>query len=160
MHNQTHNDAQKNRLITLAFFSEATQDFELMGLMRLLLQSYLNNQKNRITGMLFYDGQGFSQIMEGPAQAIDERWQYILTDYRHKKIHLMGRRMISKRQYSTWSMRTRDGGIIAAMFPELAGIVGENDINQTPYEMIRSVYYPQRINHTQAVQSTVLPMLH
>ena len=160
MHHHTHRDAQKSTLISLSFFSQSTQDFELMGLMRLLLQSYLNNQKSGITGMLFYDGKSFSQIMEGPAQAIDERWQCILTDYRHEKIHLMSRHLISSRQYSTWSMRTRDGGIIAAMFPELAGIIDENNINQTPYEMIRSVNYPARMNQTQAAQTIALPILH
>jgi hypothetical protein len=146
--------------MSLAFFSESTRDLKLMGLMRLLLQSYLNNQKYEITGILFYDGKSFSQIMEGPTSAIDERWQLILRDDRHDQIHLVGKSLIASRSYSNWSMRTRDGGIVGAMFPELAEIISENHLKKPPSEIIRAAYRSQQLIQALPTRSVVVPVLH
>ncbi len=151
---------QSNDLVSFGFFSESTHALGLMGLMRLLFQSYLNNKENEITGMLFYDGKHFSQIMEGPRSTIDEAWQVIRKDRRHTNIHLVGKNLISSRAYSTWSMRVKDGGVIGAMYPELINIIGEINADRSAPEILRSAYSSARLIQELPAGIISLPTIH
>ncbi len=157
---QSYTHTRSERLSSLGFFSECTHELGLMGLMRLLFQSYLNNKENEITGALFYDGRNFSQIMEGPEVKIDECWQAIRKDRRHTKIHLVGKNHISSRAYSTWSMRVKDGGVIASMYPELVDIIGEINSDRSAPEIARAAYSSARIIQELPVGLLDLPTIH
>jgi len=134
-----------SKLITLGFVSEATENFSLMGVMRLFFQACTNNRNAGITGLLYYDGRYFAQIIEGSDHAVNTLWDVIKKDDRHKKIHIFGKDLIPSRAFSTWSMRVKDGGVIAMMCPELKSLIGDMDDSASASEMARSTFVSARI---------------
>ena len=137
---------RETKLVTLGFTSEATEAFSLMGVMRLFFQACTNNRNNGITGLLYYDGKNFAQIIEGSSYAVDILWDVIQKDDRHRKIQIFGRNVIPSRAFSAWSMRVKDGGVIAMMCPELKSLIGEMDEQAGAPEMARSTFLSARLN--------------
>lgn len=137
-----------SKLVTLGFVSEASEDFGLMGVMRLFFQACTNNRDAGITGLLYYDGRNFAQIIEGSDQAVNTLWDVISQDARHSKIHVFGKNIISTRAFSTWSMRVKEGGVIAMMCPELKDLIGDMDDSACAPEAARSTFVSARLIQT------------
>lgn len=71
----------------------------------ILAVSRENNQQDRISGYLLFDGQAYAQIIEGPPEVTWERYMRISRDDRHFDIKLL--RMSSRRRsrnFEGWSM--------------------------------------------------------
>ena len=128
------------KLVTLGFTSEANHEFGLMGVMRLFFQSYNNNRPANITGVLLFDGVHFAQIIEGSEFMVDALWDVIQRDERHKNITLFGKNTIPSRAFSKWSMRVKDGDVIAMMCPELNGLIYNMDGNLGAPAIARATY--------------------
>lgn len=110
-------------LVALGFVSRSTHDLGILGLVNLCLQSYCNNVELGLTGILYFDGQHFGQIIEGRRDIVDERWQLILGDQRHDQIRLIDQKDVVQRIFSNWTMLTPDADAIVMLFPELAGMI-------------------------------------
>jgi hypothetical protein len=128
------------RLVTLGYTSEANYEFGLMGIMRLFFQSQNNNHSANITGVLLFDGVNFAQIIEGSELMVDALWEAIQRDERHKKITLFGKDTIPLRAFSKWTMRVKDGDVIAMMCPELNGLIYNMDMNIGAPAIARATY--------------------
>lgn len=50
----------------------------------ILVASRRNNGRDRITGMLYSDGQRFMQVLEGPDYKVEETFKRISRDARHR----------------------------------------------------------------------------
>jgi len=137
---------RESKLVTIGFTSEAAEAFSLMGVMRLFFQACTNNRNNGITGLLYYDGRNFAQIIEGSSCAVEMLWDVIQKDDRHRKIQIFGKNIIPSRAFTSWSMRVKDGGVIAMMCPELKSLIGEMDERAEAPEMARSTYISARLN--------------
>lgn len=64
--------------------------------------------KNRllgVTGLLYYTGTHFLQVLEGPDNHIDELMATILQDPRHKNLNVVFEDAISSRSIADWSFR-------------------------------------------------------
>jgi hypothetical protein len=67
-------------------------------------QSRANNQALDLTGMLIASGGLFYQVLEGPAEAVDEVYARIARDGRHTDLLLLSSEHEVERLYPTWSM--------------------------------------------------------
>lgn len=88
----------------IVYQSMATEDFGSLALFQLLTEAQSRNAPLQITGhLLFLNGQ-FTQCFEGPAESVEQLWQSIQRDKRHKDIELLVRHPTQKRRFPEWSM--------------------------------------------------------
>ncbi|MBU3641290.1 BLUF domain-containing protein [Polynucleobacter sp. Fuers-14] len=116
-------------LVELSYLSEAISDMSFLGLMRLLKSARVFNQKNGVTGILFYDNQQFAQVIEGERTNIMKVWKRIQEDKRHHRIGLLEIKEISERSYPDWLLRFYGGESLVRDYPDLAEMVGGMDKN-------------------------------
>jgi len=114
-------------LVELSYLSEAVSDMSFLGLMRLLESARAFNQQNGISGILLYDNQQFSQIIEGEHASVMKAWKRIQEDKRHHRIELLEIREISEHSYPDWILRFYGGETLTRDYPALAGMVGGMD---------------------------------
>jgi hypothetical protein len=70
----------------------------------LLKQSRQINQDNEVTGILFFGGTDFLQVLEGTESVIIKLYTKIMDDPRHKNCHLLDISLGQSRFFSEWSM--------------------------------------------------------
>ena len=63
-----------------------------------------NNGKIDVTGSLFYNGGWFLQVLEGPVSTLDELYQKIELDPRHKNSRVLYNEPAKFRTFPRWSM--------------------------------------------------------
>ena len=74
-------------------------DIEAIG-----VQSRANNERLGLTGFLMASGGLFYQVLEGPAEAIDEVYAKIQADGRHTDLLMLSSEDGVQRLYPDWSM--------------------------------------------------------
>lgn len=114
-------------LVELSYLSVAVSDMSFSGLIRLLESARAFNQKNGITGILFYDNLQFGQIIEGQHTNVMKAWRRIQDDKRHHCIELLEIRDIAERTYPDWLLRFYGSESLIKEFPDLAQMVGGMD---------------------------------
>ena len=114
-------------LVELSYLSEAVSDMSFLGLMRLLESARAFNQKNGISGILFYDNQQFGQIIEGERASVMKTWKRIQDDKRHHRIELLEIKEITEKSYPDWLLRFYGGETLVRDYPALADMVGGMD---------------------------------
>jgi hypothetical protein len=108
------------QLIELTYVSEPAQEMSFLGLMRLLYHSHLRNKSMGITGALIFENNRFGQVIEGPRAQIEDLWEKIQKDTRHKNIRLLESRPIEDRSFSKWTMVFQGSEEVAKKLPEIA----------------------------------------
>ena len=88
----------------LVYRSKSTSDIGSLALFNLLTEARKKNERLDITGHLIFDGEFFTQWIEGPAKSIGSLWESLLKDDRHNQIILISRTPIENRRFSEWSM--------------------------------------------------------
>jgi len=73
-----------------------------------------------ITGALIFENNRFGQVIEGPRTQIEDLWEKIQKDTRHKNIHLVESRPIEHRSFSKWTMVFQGSEEVAKKLPEIA----------------------------------------
>jgi hypothetical protein len=58
----------------------------------ILSTSYVNNQRDGVTGLLLYSGGYFCQLLEGEDRAVDTLYAKITQDTRHRDLNLLFKR--------------------------------------------------------------------
>ncbi|WP_442499525.1 phosphate-starvation-inducible PsiE family protein [Methylobacter sp. sgz302048] len=91
-------------MIRLIFASTALKDWNAEELLGLLKICRTNNSARDITGALIYLHRTFFQILEGDEQAVDETFEKIQKDTRHKDVTQIERKPIAERDFPYWSM--------------------------------------------------------
>lgn len=94
-------------MIQLIYSSTATQNFSEEQLAQLLKISARNNQRRGITGLLVYSQGTFLQVLEGEANEVEEAFQTIKTDARHRDIQQHVLNTVKAREFSQWHMGFR-----------------------------------------------------
>lgn len=69
-------------------------------------QSQRNNERLGLTGVLMASGGLFYQVLEGPADGVDEVYRKIVEDGRHTDLLLLSSETEVDRLFPTWSMQT------------------------------------------------------
>jgi hypothetical protein len=98
-------------LTRLAYASEATfrekpveQGVE-PNVARILMTSRKNNAKSEIVGGLYYGDGFFFQYLEGEEEAVNELYDRIARDDRHRKVTTLVQESLPARTFTNWSMK-------------------------------------------------------
>lgn len=87
----------------LLYVSNTSRDFPEENLKDILEAARRNNAAKHVTGMLLYLDGAFLQVLEGPADAVEEIYQAIRADKRHwNPLILLDRE--ASRAFADWSM--------------------------------------------------------
>ncbi len=66
------------------------------------------NHERGITGLLILTGNVFVQVLEGPAEAVNQLYCNIVADKRHRQIQLVSFEPMDQACFAEWSMRLVD----------------------------------------------------
>ena len=88
-------------LIYVSTSIKLMKDDELLDILKV---SRENNTSGDITGMLLYKGGNFMQVLEGPDDAVNDIFEKIKKDPRHKDVSVISREQIQTRQFPSWEM--------------------------------------------------------
>ena len=73
-----------------------------------------------ITGALIFENNRFGQVIEGPRTQIEDLWEKIQKDTRHKNIRLIESKPIENRSFSKWTMVFQGSEEVAKNLSEVA----------------------------------------
>jgi len=76
-----------------------------------------------ITGALIFENNRFGQVIEGPKTKIEDLWEKIQKDTRHKNIQLVDSKPIERRSFSKWTMVFQGSEEVSKKLPEIAAAV-------------------------------------
>lgn len=85
--------------VRLPFGAEGEQ-----GIQEILTAARSRNAALGVTGVLYFDGSYFLQVLEGPQGAIAEVFASILADPRHTDLRVVERGPIATRSFAGWDM--------------------------------------------------------
>lgn len=88
----------------IIYVSSSIQELAEEALHSLLVQARRNNEKNDVTGLLFYHLGIFLQVLEGPPEAIEQLFSKISDDSRHKRVIILLDEMLDSRDFENWRM--------------------------------------------------------
>lgn len=90
----------------------------------ILARARVNNGRDGITGMLYFDGTRFMQAMEGPADQVESTLARIKADPRHRALVMLSRRSIETREFGEWAMAAHvPGGDLQAFFDQVERLI-------------------------------------
>lgn len=106
-------------LFRLIYFSKA-ESISRDDIESILASARAKNESARISGMLVYSDGKFTQLLEGPRNAVTETFLRIMHDPRHREVELLLAGRINARLFQDWSMRyvatTGDGARLLERF--------------------------------------------
>jgi len=91
-------------MYTLTYESIATKKMSGGEMDLLLERARSNNARNGITGCLIYYMGGFVQVLEGEREKIEELYEKIKRDKRHRSVHKFSDDHIPEQSFPKWSM--------------------------------------------------------
>lgn len=92
----------------------------------ILQDSRESNISKDVTGMLLYIEGRFFQVLEGEKEGIDELYEHISRDERHRDVNIITRGYTKRRIFKDWSMRY--SSISSKEFTRLSGIKRFSDL--------------------------------
>ncbi|MDD2240545.1 MAG: BLUF domain-containing protein [Kiritimatiellae bacterium] len=92
------------KIVRLIYASRLTRDTGPDALGKIMTVSRRNNKKLGVTGALCYSPRGFLQILEGPADMVNQLYVKIIKDKRHSAVTLLEYSDIPYRDFENWSM--------------------------------------------------------
>ncbi len=95
------------RLVYISTTRQPVTDAECRAILEV---SRRNNLAAGITGLLVVGGNRFLQLLEGPTEAVEERFDVIHRDPRHFAVVQLDRREVEARQCPDWAMGYVQGG--------------------------------------------------
>jgi len=105
----------------LTYQSEAKKKVTQKDIKEILESARRHNKINGVTGCLIYYNRRFIQIIEGSKAAVQETYQRICEDRRHKEIQLIAENSTAERTFPEWGM---------AYFPIDEGKINTNELKQ------------------------------
>lgn len=91
-------------LVRLVYASTVNEHFKSADIEKILAFAKDNNARNCVTGMLCFNHKYFLQCLEGSRAKVNETYNQISRDNRHKDIILLDYQVITYREFSDWSM--------------------------------------------------------
>ena len=88
-------------LVSLIYTSEMTASMDFMDILEV---SRIRNERDGITGVLFFCNNSVVQCLEGSREAVNKTYTRIVQDKRHQNPLLIDYRILSTRLFSRWSM--------------------------------------------------------
>jgi hypothetical protein len=91
-------------LVRLLYVSRAVDPESGRAIESILLAARQHNLQNGITGILCYGGGIFVQAIEGGRSAVNDLYNHIIKDPRHKNVELLHYEEITERRFGGWTM--------------------------------------------------------
>jgi hypothetical protein len=124
-----------SRLVRLSYASTATFEEKPnavgieVNVGRILMQSRRNNARMAIGGVLHYGDGCFFQCLEGEREAVEQTYQRIGEDSRHRDVEVLALNQVNERLFRDWSMK------YVAIEKEIAALVKASGSKRfNPYE--------------------------
>lgn len=70
----------------ISYVSTASKDLQEQKIDDIMVQSGKHNNDRRLTGILFYNERNFFQLLEGEKEIVENLYEKIKQDHRHKDI--------------------------------------------------------------------------
>jgi hypothetical protein len=108
---------------------------------QILAKSRTNNARDGITGGLFFSDQCFAQVLEGPADKVEEAFERIQCDMRHREVTVLEAGPVAARDFPAWSMAFT-GATDASGFGQAvlsAAFSGQTEAGDKVLDILRSV---------------------
>lgn len=116
-------------LYNLAYISESTLEGDPASVQReiedILSAAQRNNPAMGVTGALLYSGGYFCQVIEGSMESLEDLFETIQMDDRHRSVTVLHFEPADQRGFSEWAMAL--AGIDDDMRPDVAGIRASKD---------------------------------
>ena len=93
-----------SKLVQLVYVSLSSKDLSEQSLTDLLVEIREKNKRQDVTGMLLYHNSSFIQVIEGEQDTIDQLFDKLKKDQRHKNILVLLEHKIDQRSFPNWSM--------------------------------------------------------
>lgn len=91
-------------MLQLVYVSTAAPGVKEPEVQRILARSRSNNARDLLTGMLYFDGLRFMQVLEGAPERLESAYARITADPRHRALVVVSRRTIETREFGNWAM--------------------------------------------------------
>ena len=91
-------------IVRLIYASRLKKKLDHAAVEKIADVSRRNNRKLGVTGALCSSPRGFLQILEGPAEAVNELYNRIVRDPRHADVSLLEYVKVPFREFENWSM--------------------------------------------------------
>jgi hypothetical protein len=91
-------------LVRLLYASRAAETVTPELVESILRQSHERNPKLGITGVLCYGGDVYMQVLEGGRAAVNDLYNTIVRDSRHREVMLLQYHEIAERRFAGWTM--------------------------------------------------------
>lgn len=88
----------------LIYVSSATKPMSEQEIQDILVPSQIKNSRLQVTGLLVYRGGNFIQYVEGPKDSIQNLYQSICKDSRHRDMTVLDEGAVSERLFGDWKM--------------------------------------------------------
>ena len=98
-------------MIRILYISTAREAHVQNDLAPILRVSRRNNAALNVTGLLVAGGRRFLQVLEGPADAVEQTYGRICGDARHIAPVLLSKRSIDDRLFGEWAMGFQPAGV-------------------------------------------------
>ncbi|WP_405569340.1 BLUF domain-containing protein [Winogradskyella sp. Asnod2-B02-A] len=92
----------------IIYTSQASEQFNKRSLLDLLHTSRGYNTIDNISGILMHRDGYFLQIIEGEQDVVEDLFQRLSNDTRHKNIKIIHDRSVESRLFSNWAMGCAD----------------------------------------------------
>jgi len=93
------------QLTRIIYASVASADLEYDEVTSILRSATTRNEAQGITGILCFSDDVFLQVLEGPRSDVNQLYNMIIRDPRHKKVELLSAGEIDQRDFADWSMK-------------------------------------------------------
>ena len=94
----------------LIYVSRSLIDADAATLDAMVERASIRNAADNISGMLWFDGANFAQVLEGEHDRVGETIQRIIGDPRHTDCGIVLDREVTTRAFGQWGMTQPDDG--------------------------------------------------
>lgn len=95
------------KIYSIVYTCVARQDMSESDIQEILAVSRRNNPSKGITGILFYRGNQFLQVLEGGEAVVRRLLDTILCDPRQKGLAVLDESTVAERMFGQWAMNYR-----------------------------------------------------
>ena len=92
-------------LIQLIYTSTKSKETGFKEILEISRTAKINNINQKVTGLLVYFNNSFLQVLEGGLKVVNDLFQKISKDTRHKDVLLLEVKKINKKEFENWSMK-------------------------------------------------------
>ncbi len=131
-------------MIQLIYTSCAERSVDSRDVFKIIEVSAKNNARDSLTGFLIFADHRFFQLIEGPADAVENLLNKLGDDPRHTQIEILKRETLEKRAFPKWTMkRLMPNAASLSLADEISGFADTPPhVKQAVDEFLKSARMP------------------